>query len=595
MASFVHAEMRRHGVALRLGETVTGFRQDGDSVLTLLEGSEPLHSDMVLLAIGVTPDTHLAKDAGLKLGIRGSIAVNERMETSVPDIYAVGDAVEVTHFVTGQKALISLAGPANKQGRIAADNICGGNSRFHGSQGSSVLKLFGLTAASTGINEKAAQAAGIAYDKVVLFPASHAAYYPGAQSMAMKVLYEKESLRLLGAQIVGGDGVDKRIDVLATAIRAKMTALELTELDLSYAPPYSSAKDPVNMAGFMIEDLESGKVRQFHWSDVEGLTPRWQCDAAGRPYGRRISAWALEWIPQYSAGRSAGALGRVRAGQACLCELPDRASQLSGLPAFDAVRFHLCPSLRRIQLLSGRNTRAADSAERLSLRNGEAMSENLFGLTVAADKGLDDLQCQRLLSENRRYQEVMLQYRCALKALESRLEILNEEFSLQHDRNPIESMKSRLKSPSSIMNKMQKRGLSLDFPTMQANIMDVAGVRVICSFEEDVFFLAKCLKDQSDIEIITEKDYISHPKPNGYRSLHLTIRLPVFFAEKEIHVPVEIQLRTIAMDFWASLEHTIRYKKNLPINAEVETELKECADSSREWDSKMEHLLHILT
>ena len=218
------------------------------------------------------------------------------------------------------------------------------------------------------------------------------------------------------------------------------------------------------------------------------------------------------------------------------------------------------------------------------------MSENLFGLTVAADKGLDDLQCQRLLSENRRYQEVMLQYRCALKALESRLEILNEEFSLQHDRNPIESMKSRLKSPSSIMNKMHKRGLSLDFPTMQANIMDVAGVRVICSFEEDVFFLAKCLKDQSDIEIITEKDYISHPKPNGYRSLHLTIRLPVFFAEKEIHVPVEIQLRTIAMDFWASLEHTIRYKKNLPINAEVETELKECADSSREWDSKMEHL-----
>ena len=181
-----------------------------------------------------------------------------------------------------------------------------------------------------------------------------------------------------------------------------------------------------------------------------------------------------------------------REGQACLCELPDRASQLSGLPAFDAVWFHLCPPLRRIQFLSGHNTRAADSAERLSLRNGKAMSENLFGLTVAADKGLDDLQCQRLLSENRRYQEVMLQYRCALKALESRLEILNEEFSLQHDRNPIESMKSRLKSPSSIMNKMQKRGLSLDFPTMQANIMDIASVRVICSFEEDVFFLAKC-------------------------------------------------------------------------------------------------------
>ena len=271
MASFIHARMRAHGVTLRLGETVEGFRQDGCEMATLLEGTEPLRSDMVLLAIGVTADTHLAKEAGLELGIRGSIVVNERMETSAPDIYAVGDAVEVTHFVTGQKALISLAGPANKQGRIAADNICGGNSRFTGSQGSSVLKVFDLTAASTGINEKAAQAAGIAYDKVILFPASHAAYYPGAQSLTMKALYEKETLRLLGAQIVGREGADKRIDVLATAIRAGMTALELTELDLAYAPPYSTAKDPVNMAGFMIEDLESGKVRQFHWDEVDGL------------------------------------------------------------------------------------------------------------------------------------------------------------------------------------------------------------------------------------------------------------------------------------------------------------------------------------
>ena len=159
---------------------------------------------------------------------------------------------------------------------------------------------------------------------------------------------------------------------------------------------------------------------------------------------------------------------------------------------------------------------------------------------------------------------------------------------MQHDRNPIESMKSRLKSPSSIMNKMQKRGLSLDFPTMQANIMDIAGVRVICSFEEDVFFLAKCLKDQSDIEIITEKDYISHPKPNGYRSLHLTIRLPVFFAEKEIHVPVEIQLRTIAMDFWASLDHQLKYKKSfVDLNGEISGELKQCADVIAQTDNKM--------
>ena len=271
MASFVHAKMRAHGIELRLGETVAGFSQNGNSVQTLLNNGESLHSDMVLLAIGVTPDTLLAKDAGIKLGVRGSIAVNERMETSIPDIYAVGDAVEVRHFVTGQKAVISLAGPANKQGRIAADNICGGNNYFSGSQGSSVLKLFDMTAASTGINERTAQTAGIDYDKVVLFPSSHATYYPGAESMVMKVLYEKESRRLLGAQIIGNDGVDKRIDVLATAIRAGMTATELTELDLAYAPPYSSAKDPVNMAGFMIENLDSGKVQQFHWDEVDDL------------------------------------------------------------------------------------------------------------------------------------------------------------------------------------------------------------------------------------------------------------------------------------------------------------------------------------
>ncbi len=271
MASFVHAKMRTLGIELRLGKTVAGFSQNGNTVQTLFDNGESLCSDMVLLAIGVTPDTQLVKDAGIKLGVRGSIAVNERMETSIPDIYAVGDAIEVTHFVTGQKVLVSLAGPANKQGRIAADNICGRNSHYSGSQGSSVLKLFDMTVASTGINERTAQTEGIDYDKVVLFPASHATYYPDAQSMVMKVLYEKESKRLLGAQIIGKDGVDKRIDVLATAIRAEMAATELTELDLAYAPPYSSAKDPVNMVGFMIENLISGKVRQYHWNEVDDL------------------------------------------------------------------------------------------------------------------------------------------------------------------------------------------------------------------------------------------------------------------------------------------------------------------------------------
>lgn len=276
MASFIHAQMRSHGVKLELEKTVTGFSSKGGKPVTMIKDSEPISSDMVLLGVGVEPDTVLAEKAGLALGIRGAVAVNEYMETSVPDIYAVGDAVEVSHFVTGKKSLISLAGPANKQGRIAADNICGGNSMFKGTQGSSVIKIFEMTGAVTGINEKTAEAAGIVYDKVVLSPVSHAAYYPGGQTMYMKVLYEKETLRLLGAQIAGYEGVDKRIDVLAAAIRMGMTADKLAELELAYAPPYSSAKDPVNMAGFMIENLETEKVAQFHWNEVEKL----KCDGS---------------------------------------------------------------------------------------------------------------------------------------------------------------------------------------------------------------------------------------------------------------------------------------------------------------------------
>lgn len=271
MAAQLHTLLRQHGVRLKLGSTVAGFASQGEQVTTLLEGEESLTSDMVLLAIGVTPDSSLAREAGLELGQRGAIRVNERMETSVPDIYAVGDAVEVEHFVTKERAVISLAGPANRQGRIAADNICGGDSRYPGSQSSSVLQLFDMTAASTGINEKEAQAAGIDYDKVVLSPENHASYYPGSATMTIKVLWERGSLRLLGAQIVGRAGVDKRIDVLATAIRAGMKATQLTELDLAYAPPYSSAKDPVNMAGFMIENIVTGKVKQFHWQELESL------------------------------------------------------------------------------------------------------------------------------------------------------------------------------------------------------------------------------------------------------------------------------------------------------------------------------------
>ena len=271
MAAFIHNEMRRHGVKLALGHTVEGFEERDGGVDVLLKDEQPLHADLVVLAIGVTPDTGLAKEAGLELGIKGSILVNDRMETSVPDIYAVGDAVQVKHFVTGQDALISLAGPANKQGRIAADNICGGDSRYTGSQGSSVIKVFDMTAATTGVNETNARKAGLDVDTVILSPMSHAGYYPGGKVMTMKVVFEKESYRLLGAQIVGYEGVDKRIDVLATAIRAGMKATQLKDLDLAYAPPYSSAKDPVNMAGFMIDNIANGVLKQWHLEDAETL------------------------------------------------------------------------------------------------------------------------------------------------------------------------------------------------------------------------------------------------------------------------------------------------------------------------------------
>ena len=271
MAALLHAEMRRNGVRLALGHTVEGFVEKDGGVDVLLKDEAPLHADMVVLAIGVTPDTALAREAGLALGIKGSIVVNDRMETSVPDIYAVGDAVQVKHSVTGQDALISLAGPANRQGRIAADNICGGDSRYRGSQGSSVIKVFDLTAAVTGVNETNAKKAGLNVDTVLLSPMSHAGYYPGGRVMTMKVVFEQETYRLLGAQIVGYEGVDKRIDVLATAIHAGMKATELKDLDLAYAPPYSSAKDPVNMAGFMVDNLAKGLLRQWHLEDADAL------------------------------------------------------------------------------------------------------------------------------------------------------------------------------------------------------------------------------------------------------------------------------------------------------------------------------------
>lgn len=271
MAAFIHTEVRRNGVKLKLDAAVESFVNEEGGLGVRIKGGEEIVADMAVIAIGVAPDTALAKEAGLELGIKGSIVVNDRMETSAPDVYAVGDAAEIKNFVTGKPALISLAGPANKEGRIAADNICGKDSRYGGGQGSSVIKVFRLTAAATGVNERTAKLEGIDADKVILSPMSHAGYYPGGKIMTMKVVFERGTYRLLGAQIVGYEGVDKRIDVLATAIRAGMKATELVELDLAYAPPYSSAKDPVNMAGFMIENIRDGLVGQWYYDEVPSL------------------------------------------------------------------------------------------------------------------------------------------------------------------------------------------------------------------------------------------------------------------------------------------------------------------------------------
>ncbi|HIU31915.1 MAG TPA: FAD-dependent oxidoreductase [Candidatus Caccousia avistercoris] len=270
MACEVHQYARSQGLNLVLNNGVTAIEEKGGRLAVKLNQGE-LETDMVILSVGVRPDTALAEKAGLSRNQRGAIVVDSRMRTSDENIYAVGDAVEITDFVTKQKGYVPLAGPANRQGRIAADNVCGIPSQYKDTQGSSVLKLFDMTVAVTGVNERAAKAAGLDYDKMYTYNQSHASYYPGAHGISMKVLYEKKTGRLLGAQLVGYDGVDKRCDVLATAIRAGMTAFDLTELELCYAPPFGSAKDPVNYAGFAIENVLTGKVKTFHWHDVAAL------------------------------------------------------------------------------------------------------------------------------------------------------------------------------------------------------------------------------------------------------------------------------------------------------------------------------------
>lgn len=273
MATIVHQQLIEKKVDLRLEDGVSRFEETSEGILVHLRSGKQIATDLVILSIGVRPETRLAKEAGLAIGSLGGIAVNDYMQTSDPDIYALGDAVEVINPVTGKPALIPLAGPANKQGRIVADNIVFGNREtYKGTIGTSIAKVFDLTVAAAGANAKLLKREGIAYRSSYTHSASHAGYYPGAVPMSIKILFSPEDGKLLGAQIVGFDGVDKRIEMLAQVIQRKGTVYDLTELEQAYAPPYSSAKDPVNMAGYVAENILTQKVEIIGWRDIARLS-----------------------------------------------------------------------------------------------------------------------------------------------------------------------------------------------------------------------------------------------------------------------------------------------------------------------------------
>jgi NADPH-dependent 2,4-dienoyl-CoA reductase/sulfur reductase-like enzyme/peroxiredoxin family protein/rhodanese-related sulfurtransferase/TusA-related sulfurtransferase len=269
MAAPLHQELELNGIDLRLNTSINGIVKDDSALAVSLSSGDQLKTDLVILAIGVRPETKLAVQAGLQLGSRGGIKVNDHMQTDDPAVYAVGDAVEVTDFVGGFNTLIPLAGPANRQGRIAADHICGKPSAYHKTQGTAICKVFNLAVATTGMNEKNLKRAGTPYEKIYVHPASHAGYYPGAMQMSLKLLFAPDTGSILGAQAVGADGVDKRIDVIAVALRAGLTVYDLQELELCYAPPYGSAKDPVNYAGFVAANVLSGDTAICHVEQME--------------------------------------------------------------------------------------------------------------------------------------------------------------------------------------------------------------------------------------------------------------------------------------------------------------------------------------
>jgi NADPH-dependent 2,4-dienoyl-CoA reductase/sulfur reductase-like enzyme/rhodanese-related sulfurtransferase len=272
MASIIHDHLREKKVELELENGVKAFLKADDKIVVSTRNGRRIETDMVLLSVGIRPENRLAKEAGLKIGTTGGIRVDSTMKTSDPHIYAVGDAVEVKDLVTDFSTLTALAGPANKQARIAADNALGRKSIFAGTLGTSVVKVFDMVVASTGTNEKFLKKHDIPYLVSYTHSGSHAGYYPGATSTSIKLIFSPGKGKVLGAQIVGKKGVDKRIDILATAIRAKMTVFDLEELELAYAPPYSSAKDPVNIAGFVAANILKGDMEIFHWYEVSDMS-----------------------------------------------------------------------------------------------------------------------------------------------------------------------------------------------------------------------------------------------------------------------------------------------------------------------------------
>jgi NADPH-dependent 2,4-dienoyl-CoA reductase/sulfur reductase-like enzyme/rhodanese-related sulfurtransferase len=269
----LHEELLRQGVDLRLGRSVAAFERDELGLAAALDDGGRIPCDLAILSVGVRPETRLAREAGLAIGATGGILVDDRMRTSRPNIYAVGDAVEVRDFVSGGPALIPLAGPANRQGRIAAEVILGRNSCYKATQGTSICKVFDLSFAMTGLSEASLVHKGLAYRRIYVHPADHATYYPGAHAITLKLLFDPEEGRILGAQAVGVAGVDKRIDVIAVAQRAGLTVHDLEDLELSYAPPFGSAKDPVNMAGFVASNVLRGDMVLWEPEELATLGP----------------------------------------------------------------------------------------------------------------------------------------------------------------------------------------------------------------------------------------------------------------------------------------------------------------------------------